>query len=59
MYISLSESRAKGFKRWSETRQPHSNDDADGLVRFDALAVAATGSGCAAAATPESRRCGS
>jgi hypothetical protein len=41
MYISLIESRAKGFRRWSETHQPHSNDDADGVARADALAIAA------------------
>jgi hypothetical protein len=44
MYISLVESRAKGFRRWSQTHQPHSNDDADGIAGVDALAVAAFGS---------------
>lgn len=53
MYISLPESRANAFKGWSETRQPPSNDDANDLVRVDALAVAAFGSGCATSATTE------
>lgn len=44
MYISLIESRAKGFRRWSEAHQPASNDDADGMARVDALAIAALGS---------------
>ena len=56
MYISLPESRANAFKGWSETRQPPSNDDANNLVRVDALAVAAFGSGCATSATTEGRR---
>jgi hypothetical protein len=43
MYISLTESRAKGFRRWSEIHQIHSNDDGDGVARVDALAVAALG----------------
>jgi hypothetical protein len=43
MYISLRESRAKGFRRWSEIHQAHSNDDADDIARVDTLAVAAWG----------------
>ena len=45
MDMSVTERLANAFKRWSETRQPPSNDDANGLVRVDALAAAATGSG--------------
>jgi hypothetical protein len=44
MYISLIESRAKGFRRWSGAHRPHSNDDADGVARAGALAIAALGS---------------
>ena len=53
MYISLTESRAKGFRRWSETHQPHSNDDADDVARITALAIAAAGGGYAAMTAPE------
>lgn len=53
MYISLTESRAKGFRRWSEIQQAHSNDDAEGVARVDALAVAAFGGGYAAMTAAE------
>lgn len=45
MYMSVTQRRANAFKRWSERRQPPSNDDANGLVRVDALALAAFGNG--------------
>ncbi len=51
MYISLTESRAKGFRRWSDAHQRASNDDADGVARVDA--IAAFGSGYAAMRAPE------
>jgi hypothetical protein len=56
MYISLVESRAKGFRRWSQTHQPHSNDDADGIAGIDALAVAAFGSEYAETSPAERQR---
>ena len=56
MDISLIKGRAKGFRRWSQTHQPHSNDDADGVARADALAVAAMGGKYAAMTTPEAAR---
>ena len=56
MYISLTESRAYGFRRWSETHQPRSNDDAHDLSRFEALATAASGGGYAAMPAPEQPR---
>jgi hypothetical protein len=52
MYISLTESRAKGFRLWSETHEPHSNDGS----RFDALAIAASASGYPATPGPEQPR---
>lgn len=60
MDMSVTQRLANAFKRWSETRQPPSNDDASGLVRVDALAAAATGSGYAAvrAATASLQRTG-
>jgi hypothetical protein len=48
MYISLTESRATGFRRWSETHQPYSNDDDDGALRVEANAIAAADSRYAA-----------
>jgi hypothetical protein len=56
MYISLIESRAKGFRRWSSAHRPHSNDDAHGVVRADALAIAALGSKYAVMTPPEGPR---
>jgi hypothetical protein len=47
MYISLVDSRAQGFKRWSEAHQPHCNDDAGDVVRIDALRVMGLASGYA------------
>jgi hypothetical protein len=56
MYISLMESRAKGFRRWSGAHRQHSNDDADGIARVDALAVAASGRGYAVMTPPDGPR---
>lgn len=56
MYISLIESRAKGFRRWSGAQRPHSNDDADVIARVDALAVAASGGGYAVMTPPDRPR---
>ena len=56
MYISLTESRATGFRRWSDTHQPHSKDHARDLSRFDALAIAASVTGYAAMPSPEQPR---
>lgn len=56
MHISLTESRATGFRRWSEIHQPHSDDDARDLSRFNALAIAASVSGYAAMSLPEQPR---
>jgi hypothetical protein len=38
MYISLAESRAKGFRRWSDAHPPSGNDNESAVVRLDALA---------------------
>ena len=40
MYISLAESGANGFKKWSASHRPHSNDDDGNVARSDAIAVA-------------------
>jgi hypothetical protein len=40
MYISLAESVAKGFRRWSDAHQPHGNDNDGDVARRDALARA-------------------
>ena len=56
MYISLIESRATGFGRWSGAHRAHSNDDADGIARTDALAVAALGREYAVTTPPEGPR---
>ncbi len=37
MYISLLESRAKGFGKWSAAHGPASNDNAGDVARVDAL----------------------
>jgi hypothetical protein len=56
MYISLMESRAKGFRRWSSAHRLHSNEDAHGVPRADALAIAALGSKHAVMTPPEGPR---
>jgi hypothetical protein len=56
MYISLTDSRAQGFKKWSEAHQPHCNDDASDVVRIDALRVIEQGSGYALTAAVEGLR---
>ena len=43
MYISLAQSRAKGFKRWSDAHEPYGNDNEGDVARFDVLAVAELG----------------
>jgi hypothetical protein len=43
MYISLAESCAKGFRRWSDAHQPFGNDNEGDVARLDALACAASG----------------
>jgi hypothetical protein len=43
MYISLAESRAKGFRRWSDAHLPSGNDNEGDVARLDALAAAALG----------------
>jgi len=40
MYISLAESRAKGFRKWSDAHPPQSNDDDGEVARDDAIAIA-------------------
>ncbi len=40
MYISLAESRANGFRKWSDAHPPHSNDDDGEVARDDAIAIA-------------------
>ncbi len=40
MYISLAESLAKGFRRWSDAHQPCGNDNEGEVARLDALACA-------------------
>ena len=43
MYISLAESLAKGFRRWSDAHQSCGNDNEGDVARLDALASADTG----------------
>ena len=40
MYISLAESRANGFRKWSDAHPSHSNDDDGEVARDDAIAIA-------------------
>jgi hypothetical protein len=40
MYISLAESRANGFMKWSDAHPPLSNDDDGDVARDDAIAIA-------------------
>jgi hypothetical protein len=53
MYISLVDSRALGFKKWSEAHQAHCNDDAGDVIRIDAVRVAGLGGGYAVTAAAE------
>jgi hypothetical protein len=39
MYISLAESCAKGFRKWSDAHPPASNDNPGDFARADALVV--------------------
>lgn len=55
MYISVTESRAKGFRRWSEIHQPRSNDVCV-LAQVDVLAIATMDRGYAAMTAPEGLR---
>ncbi len=41
MYISLAESCAKGFRRWSDAHQSSGNDNESDVARRDAPACAA------------------
>jgi len=43
MYISLAESLATGFRRWSDAYQPCGNDNEVEVARLDALAAADLG----------------
>jgi hypothetical protein len=56
MYISLAESLAKGFRRWSDTHPPYGNDNEGDVARLDALAVAEVGSEYAVMMPPEGPR---
>ena len=39
MYISLAESSANGFKKWSDAHPAHSNDDDGNVPGSDAIAI--------------------
>ncbi len=56
MYISLAESVAKGFRRWSDAHGPCSNDNEGEVVRLDALASADLGIEYAVMMPPEGPR---
>jgi hypothetical protein len=56
MYISPTESRAKGFRLWSETHQPRDSHDAHELSRFDVVAVAGSVGSYAEIPAPERLR---
>ncbi len=43
MYISLAESCAKGFRRWSDAHQPSGNDNEGDVARLDALSCVDSG----------------
>lgn len=43
MYISLAESCANGFKKWSDAHQPHSNDDDGDVAKGDVIAIRISG----------------
>jgi hypothetical protein len=40
MYISLAESRANGFRKWSDAHPPRRNDDDGEIARDEAIAIA-------------------
>jgi len=56
MYISLAESLAKGFRRWSDAHQPGGNDNEDEIAGLDALASADLGIEYAVMMPPEGPR---
>jgi hypothetical protein len=56
MYISLADSRAKGFKRWSDAHEPHGNDNEGDVARADALTGADLGIAYAVMTPPEGLR---
>lgn len=45
MYISLAESCAKSFKRWSNSHPCYCNDNEENVARLDVLAFADMGKG--------------
>jgi len=53
MYISLAESLATGFRRWSDAHQPCGNDNEGEVARLDALAAADLGIEYAVMMPPE------
>ena len=53
MYISLAESRANGFRKWSDAHPPHRNDDDGDVAGDDAIAIADLGIGYAVMTPPE------
>ena len=56
MYISLAESLAKGFRRWSDAHQPCGNDNEGNVARLDALSPADLGIEHAVMMPPEGPR---
>ncbi len=56
MYISLAESLAKGFRRWSNAHQPCGNDNEVKVARLDALVSADSGIEYAVIMPPEGPR---
>ena len=56
MYISLAESLAKGFRRWSDAHLPSGNDNESEVARLDALATADLGIGYAVMMPPAGPR---
>lgn len=53
MYISLADSCAKGFRRWSDAHEPHGNDNEGDVARVDALTGADSDIAYAAMTPPE------
>jgi hypothetical protein len=56
MYISLAESRATRFRRWSDAHQPSENDNEIDVARLDSLAGADSGIENTVTAPPEGPR---